>query len=96
MIDHGAPRSDDRKVPVIPDAKAAALFESIVVKANDVVLVTKAEPVDQLSGGPEVIYVNPAFTRMTGYEAHEIVGKTPRILQRQRPTAPNWTGCALR
>ncbi|NOJ60217.1 EAL domain-containing protein [Arthrobacter sp. 260] len=81
MIDHGAPGSDERKVAVIPDAKAAALFESIVVNANDVVLVTRAEPVDLLSGGPEVLYVNPAFTRMTGYEAHEIVGKTPRILQ---------------
>ena len=81
MTDNGAPGYDSRKVAGIPDAKAAALFESIVVNANDVVLVTRAEPVDLPSGGPEVIYVNPAFTRMTGYEPHEIVGKTPRILQ---------------
>jgi diguanylate cyclase (GGDEF)-like protein/PAS domain S-box-containing protein len=63
----------------VPDA--AALFESVVVHANDVVLVTEAEPIDAGSGGPRVIYANPAFTRMTGYEAHEIVGRTPRILQ---------------
>lgn len=81
MIENGVPTVAARKVTCIPDAKAAALFESIVVNANDVVLVTKAEPIDFPSGGPEVIYVNPAFTRMTGYQPHEIVGKTPRILQ---------------
>ena len=31
--------------------------------------------------GPEIVYVNPAFTRMTGYRADEIVGRTPRLLQ---------------
>ncbi|MHA7154037.1 sensor domain-containing protein [Arthrobacter sp. TMN-50] len=81
MTENGEPAAEATKIDGIPEAKAAALFESIVVNANDVVLVTKAEPVDLPSGGPEVIYVNPAFTRMTGYEPHEIVGKTPRILQ---------------
>ena len=31
--------------------------------------------------GPTILYVNPAFCRMTGYDADEVVGKTPRILQ---------------
>lgn len=31
--------------------------------------------------GPRVTYVNPAFTRMTGYAKEDIVGQTPRILQ---------------
>jgi PAS domain S-box-containing protein len=31
--------------------------------------------------GPRITYVNPAFTRMTGYERDDIVGKTPRVLQ---------------
>jgi len=57
------------------------LLESVVINANDVVLVAEAEPLDLASGGPKVIYVNPAFTRMTGYDADEIVGRTPRILQ---------------
>ncbi len=59
----------------------ADLFTSVVVNVNDVVLVTQAEPVDLASGGPKVLYVNPAFTRMTGYEPDEIVGLTPRVLQ---------------
>lgn len=67
--------------PVKGGLTPQALFESIVVNANDVVLVTEAEPVDLPSGGPRVIYVNPAFTRMTGYEPEDILGRTPRILQ---------------
>lgn len=31
--------------------------------------------------GPIVLYVNPAFERMTGYAACEMVGQSPRILQ---------------
>lgn len=30
---------------------------------------------------PQFIYVNPAFTRITGYESEEVKGKTPKILQ---------------
>ena len=31
--------------------------------------------------GPNIVYVNPAFERMTGWMADEIVGKSPRLLQ---------------
>jgi PAS domain S-box-containing protein len=31
--------------------------------------------------GPRILFVNPAFTSMTGYTAAEVLGKTPRILQ---------------
>ena len=31
--------------------------------------------------GPRIEYVNAGFTRMTGYTADEVVGRTPRILQ---------------
>lgn len=55
------------------------LLESVVVNANDAVVITEAEPVNQ--PGPKIIYVNDAFTRMSGYTAEEVLGKTPRILQ---------------
>jgi PAS domain S-box-containing protein len=50
-----------------------------VERSNDVILITEAEPLDE--PGPRVVYVNPAFERMTGYAAEEILGKTPRMLQ---------------
>jgi PAS domain S-box-containing protein len=55
------------------------LLESVVVNANDAVIVAEAEPID--SPGPRIIYVNEAFIRMTGYTPEEVIGKTPRILQ---------------
>ncbi len=54
------------------------LLESVVVNANDAVLITEAEPIDL--PGPRILYVNAAFTRCTGYTLEEVIGKTPRIL----------------
>ncbi len=31
--------------------------------------------------GPRIVYVNSAWTKMTGYRRDELIGKTPRILQ---------------
>lgn len=31
--------------------------------------------------GPQILYVNSAFTRMTGYTLEDLAGQTPRILQ---------------
>src|SRR5262249_52948774 len=31
--------------------------------------------------GPQIVYVNPAFTKMTGYAPEDVIGKTPRILR---------------
>ncbi|MFN3756708.1 MAG: PAS domain S-box protein [Flavobacterium sp.] len=55
------------------------LLESVITNTNDAVLITEAEPHDK--PGPRILYVNEAFTKMTGYTAEEMIGKTPRILQ---------------
>lgn len=34
--------------------------------------------------GPEIVYVNPAFTKVTGYSFEEVRGETPRILQGEK------------
>ncbi|MEI9962395.1 MAG: PAS domain S-box protein [Limisphaerales bacterium] len=34
--------------------------------------------------GPKILFVNSAFTKMTGYTAREVIGKTPRLLQGPR------------
>jgi PAS domain S-box-containing protein len=31
--------------------------------------------------GPTILYVNPAFNRMSGYAASEVLGNSPRLLQ---------------
>jgi PAS domain S-box-containing protein len=55
------------------------LLESVVINANDAVLIAEAETIDE--PGPRIMYVNDAFTRMTGYSFEEVRSKTPRILQ---------------
>jgi PAS domain S-box-containing protein len=55
------------------------LLQSVITNTKDAVLITDAEPFDE--PGPRIIYVNKAFTEMTGYTAEEVIGKTPRILQ---------------
>ncbi len=55
------------------------LLESVITHGNDAVLITEAEPFDE--PGPKILYVNEAFTRLSGYTAEEVIGKTPRMLQ---------------
>lgn len=49
------------------------------------VLITDAELHEP---GPHIIYVNPAFEKMTGWTKEEVLGKTPRILQ--GPKTEHW------
>jgi len=53
-------------------------FRHAVAGAGDAVVVTTA---DLERPEPVIVYVNAAFERMTGYAAHEAIGKSPRILQ---------------
>jgi PAS domain S-box-containing protein len=55
------------------------LLQSVVVNTNDAVIITEAEPTD--APGPRILYVNEAFTRISGYQPEEVLGQTPRILQ---------------
>jgi PAS domain S-box-containing protein len=61
--------------PVRPDL--GALFAAVEA-SGEAILITSA---DLDEPGPRIEYVNPAFTRMTGYAAREVVGRTPRLLQ---------------
>jgi diguanylate cyclase (GGDEF)-like protein/PAS domain S-box-containing protein len=54
-------------------------FEQVVRLLRDVVVVTEALPLD--GEGPRVVYVNPAFTRLTGYGAADIVGRSICVLR---------------
>ena len=54
------------------------LLSSAVEQSKESVMITDAE-LDL--PGPRIVFVNPAFTQMTGYSSEEVVGKTPRILQ---------------
>ncbi len=69
----------DRAAPAPSTLTLTDLLGRIGDFTEDVILITEAEPHDQ--PGPRIVYVNPAFTRMTGYTSDEVVGNTPRLLQ---------------
>lgn len=54
------------------------MFLQIAEAVNDIIVVTTP---DLDPPGPVITYVNPAFTRLTGYTAAEALGLSPRILQ---------------
>jgi PAS domain S-box-containing protein len=72
------------------------LLESVITNTKDAVLITEAEPVEGI--GYRIIYVNEAFTKMTGYEAEEVIGKSPKILQGPNSDKEELAklGCALK
>lgn len=56
----------------------ADLLLAAVQSTGEAILITSA---DLEEPGPRIEYSNPAFTRMTGYEAGEVLGRSPRFLQ---------------
>lgn len=50
-----------------------------IERLNDIVMVTEADP--RGDPGMRIIYVNPAFERITGYPSDEVLGRSPRFLQ---------------
>lgn len=57
------------------------LMESVILNSTDSVLITDTGSIK--SNDPQILFVNPAFEKMTGYSKEEIIGKTPRILQNE-------------
>jgi PAS domain S-box-containing protein len=57
------------------------LLGSAVTQSHDAIMITDA----QLDApGPRILFVNPAFTEITGYGIEEVLGYTPRILQGEK------------
>jgi diguanylate cyclase (GGDEF)-like protein/PAS domain S-box-containing protein len=55
------------------------VFQALVENTNDVIMVLDATPLT--AGGPKIAYVNPAFEKLMGYRADEVVGQNPKFLQ---------------
>lgn len=55
-----------------------ALMFAAVEQASEAIVITTA---DLDAPGPTMLYVNPAFVRMSGFSVAEAVGHSPRIMQ---------------
>lgn len=58
------------------------LLETVIVQTKDSIIIT-----DAVLGNhrlPKIVYINPAFTSMTGFDPQEVLGKTPNLFQGQK------------
>lgn len=68
------PAVSDEPWPSLPEH----LLGLAATQSFNAILITDASPGPE---GPRILYVNPAFCKMTGYASHELLGRTPRMLQ---------------
>ncbi|MDH3445206.1 MAG: PAS domain S-box protein, partial [Deltaproteobacteria bacterium] len=79
MTDQGLlKREMDARGLVLGEVQMLQLLWTAVEQAKEAILITSA---DLDLPGPEILFLNPAFTEMTGYTSDEILRKTPRVLQ---------------
>src|ERR687898_425039 len=64
-----------------PD-KLRLLERAVIASTNSIVITDPNQPDDP------IVYVNPAFERMTGYAAEEVLGRNCRFLQREDRAQP--------
>jgi len=55
------------------------LLETVITQSKDSILITEANSEDRKI--PRIVYVNPAFSQMSGYESNEIIGKSTNIFK---------------
>lgn len=53
------------------------LLETVITQTKDAIFITESGNNDR--GIPNIIYVNPAFSKLTGYSEKEVIGKTPKV-----------------
>jgi diguanylate cyclase (GGDEF)-like protein/PAS domain S-box-containing protein len=57
------------------------LFKPIIEQVSDIIVITSAGEGPDGKIDPKIVFVNPAFTRMTGYTPHEVIGRSAGFLQ---------------
>ncbi|WP_035673514.1 PAS domain-containing protein [Flavobacterium sp. 83] len=55
------------------------LLETVFTQSKDSIIITESNSKENAI--PKIIYVNPAFSIMSGYKSDEIIGKTPSIFK---------------
>lgn len=58
----------------VEEEKQLKLYESVVTNTQESVVITEAEPTEL--PGRKILYVNEAFTKLTGYTQDEVLGRT--------------------
>jgi PAS domain S-box-containing protein len=60
---------------LLSDYHVETILDAVVSHGVTSVMITKAEP------DTPIVYVNDAFTALTGYDSVNVIGKSPKLLQ---------------
>ena len=63
------------------------LLETVITQTKDSIIITESD--SNAKGIPKIVYVNPAFTKLTGYSSKEVIGKTPKSFMSKNATKAN-------
>ena len=55
------------------------LLETVIIQTKDSIIITEADFNERKL--PKIIYVNPAFSTMTGYSSKQVIGQSPDLLK---------------
>ncbi|TGK04218.1 PAS domain S-box protein [Leptospira langatensis] len=72
------------------------LFQLIISQTSDAILVTDS---NLNENGPSIVFANPAFCDLTGYQIEELIGKSAKIMfgrDTDRKTLQNLKNCVQR
>ncbi len=58
------------------------LLETVITQTKDSIIITESDSTSK--GIPKIVYINPAFTKMTGFSLKEVIGKTTKILMSKK------------
>jgi PAS domain S-box-containing protein len=61
------------------------LLETVITQSKDSVVITETNLPS--TDFPKIVYVNPAFSKMSGYTEAEVLGKSPKIFKGPRSNA---------
>jgi PAS domain S-box-containing protein len=56
------------------------LLETVITQSKDSILITEANSANGRI--PKIVYINPAFSQMSGYQPNEIIGKSTNIFNK--------------
>ena len=74
----------DKQVQLKEVEQALLLREQALVSSSNGIMITRSDESDH-----SIVYVNPAFERITGYEAEEVIGREGRFLVREDLAQPD-------
>jgi PAS domain S-box-containing protein len=66
---------------LVKGERAVTIAELVGLFAESLDVAVVVTDCDLNRPGPTILYANPAFTRMSGYGAAEVLGGSPRLLQ---------------